>query len=145
MVDLGGSLAVASMGLFATGVSTDLNGQSLPIPLFSIFFIAYSGFGFLNLATVTYLSGGGKVGDKIQATASCDKSTIASITSTPSLPELTILIWTQWERRSHIRQSFLRMPKENLLRVEATQSMFTLILQVRFALYQTNGMDVVPR
>ncbi|KAK8069068.1 thioesterase family protein [Apiospora phragmitis] len=47
MVDLGGSLAVASMGLFATGVSTDLN--------------------------VTYLSGGGKVGDKIQATASCDK------------------------------------------------------------------------
>ncbi|KAK7992804.1 hypothetical protein PG988_001598 [Apiospora saccharicola] len=47
MVDLGGSLAVASMGLFATGVSTDLN--------------------------VTYLSGGGKVGDKIRATASCDK------------------------------------------------------------------------
>jgi len=27
MVDLGGSLAVASMGLFATGVSTDLNGR----------------------------------------------------------------------------------------------------------------------
>jgi hypothetical protein len=26
MVDLGGSLAVASRGLFATGVSTDLNG-----------------------------------------------------------------------------------------------------------------------
>jgi acyl-coenzyme A thioesterase 13 len=25
MVDLGGSLAVASMGLFATGVSTDIN------------------------------------------------------------------------------------------------------------------------
>ncbi|EBA27194.1 PaaI_thioesterase family protein [Aspergillus fumigatus A1163] len=41
MVDLGGSLAVASRGLFATGVSTDLN--------------------------VTYLSSGGKVGDKIQA------------------------------------------------------------------------------
>ncbi|ORY61474.1 HotDog domain-containing protein [Pseudomassariella vexata] len=47
MVDLGGSLAVASMGLFATGVSTDLS--------------------------VTYLSSGGKVGDKIQATAVCDK------------------------------------------------------------------------
>ncbi|GAB1316100.1 hypothetical protein MFIFM68171_06310 [Madurella fahalii] len=47
MVDLGGSLAVASMGLYATGVSTDLN--------------------------VTYLSGGGKVGEKIQATAVCDK------------------------------------------------------------------------
>ena len=29
MVDLGGSLAVASMGLYATGVSTDLNGKSL--------------------------------------------------------------------------------------------------------------------
>ncbi|KAI5856151.1 Thioesterase/thiol ester dehydrase-isomerase [Durotheca rogersii] len=47
MVDLGGSLAVASMGLYATGVSTDLN--------------------------VTYLSSGGKVGDKITATAVCDK------------------------------------------------------------------------
>lgn len=29
MVDFGGSLAVASMGLFATGVSTDLNGESI--------------------------------------------------------------------------------------------------------------------
>ncbi|KAI1810523.1 Thioesterase/thiol ester dehydrase-isomerase [Poronia punctata] len=47
MVDLGGSLAVASTGLHATGVSTDLN--------------------------VTYLSSGGKVGDKITATAVCDK------------------------------------------------------------------------
>ena len=28
MVDLGGSLAVASRGLFATGVSTDLNGDN---------------------------------------------------------------------------------------------------------------------
>lgn len=27
MVDLGGSLAVASTGLYATGVSTDLNGK----------------------------------------------------------------------------------------------------------------------
>lgn len=27
MVDLGGSLAVASMGLYSTGVSTDLNGR----------------------------------------------------------------------------------------------------------------------
>ncbi|KAH8690929.1 putative PaaI_thioesterase family protein [Talaromyces proteolyticus] len=47
MVDLGGSLAVASRGLFATGVSTDLN--------------------------VTYLSSGGKVGDRIKAEVSCDK------------------------------------------------------------------------
>lgn len=28
IVDLGGSLAVASKGLFATGVSTDLNGRA---------------------------------------------------------------------------------------------------------------------
>ncbi|KAF1812743.1 putative PaaI_thioesterase family protein [Eremomyces bilateralis CBS 781.70] len=47
MVDLGGSLAVASRGLFATGVSTDLN--------------------------VTYLSSGGKIGDKIRAEVTCDK------------------------------------------------------------------------
>ncbi|KAI0441602.1 Thioesterase/thiol ester dehydrase-isomerase [Xylaria telfairii] len=47
MVDLGGSLAVASTGLYATGVSTDLN--------------------------VTYMKGGGKVGDKITATAVCDR------------------------------------------------------------------------
>lgn len=47
MVDLGGSLAVASTGLYATGVSTDLN--------------------------VTYLASGGKIGDKIKATATVDK------------------------------------------------------------------------
>jgi hypothetical protein len=29
MVDLGGSLAVASMGLYATGVSTDMNSEFL--------------------------------------------------------------------------------------------------------------------
>ena len=32
MVDLGGSLAVASMGLHATGVSTDLNGKTYEPP-----------------------------------------------------------------------------------------------------------------
>ncbi|KAF3761679.1 Thioesterase/thiol ester dehydrase-isomerase, partial [Cryphonectria parasitica EP155] len=47
MVDLGGSLAVASMGLYSTGVSTDLN--------------------------VTYLSSGGKAGDKIKVLAECEK------------------------------------------------------------------------
>ncbi|KAL9618757.1 MAG: hypothetical protein Q9160_006551 [Pyrenula sp. 1 TL-2023] len=47
MVDLGGSLALASRGLFHTGVSTDLN--------------------------VTYLSSGGKVGDLVRAEAICDK------------------------------------------------------------------------
>jgi acyl-coenzyme A thioesterase 13 len=47
MVDLGGSLAVASRGLFATGVSTDLS--------------------------VTYLSSGGQIGDVIRGEVTCDK------------------------------------------------------------------------
>lgn len=47
LVDLGGSLAVASVGLFKTGVTTDLN--------------------------VTYLAPGGKVGDRLWGTATCDK------------------------------------------------------------------------
>ncbi|WPH02175.1 Thioesterase/thiol ester dehydrase-isomerase [Acrodontium crateriforme] len=47
MTDLGGSLAVASRGLFATGVSTDLS--------------------------VTYLASGGVVGDTIRAEVTCDK------------------------------------------------------------------------
>jgi acyl-coenzyme A thioesterase 13 len=47
MVDLGGSLALASRGLFSTGVSTDLN--------------------------VTYLNSGGKVGDAIRGEVVCDK------------------------------------------------------------------------
>ncbi|KAL2355255.1 thioesterase family protein [Cryomyces antarcticus] len=46
MVDLGGSLAVASRGLFATGVSTDLN--------------------------VTYLNSGGRIGDTIRAVCNFD-------------------------------------------------------------------------
>ncbi|KAK3181616.1 hypothetical protein K4F52_006994 [Lecanicillium sp. MT-2017a] len=47
LVDLGGSLAVASTGRWATGVSTDLN--------------------------ITYLSPGGRVGDLLKGTATCDK------------------------------------------------------------------------
>ena len=47
MVDLGGSLALASRGLFSTGVSTDLN--------------------------VTYLNSGGKIGDVIRGEVACDK------------------------------------------------------------------------
>lgn len=45
--DLGGSFAVASKGLFATGVSTDLS--------------------------VTYLASGGKVGDLLKGEVTCDK------------------------------------------------------------------------
>ncbi|KAG6153666.1 hypothetical protein E4U47_002748 [Claviceps purpurea] len=47
LVDLAGSLAVASTGRFATGVSTDLN--------------------------VTYLAPGGNPGDLLKGTATCDK------------------------------------------------------------------------
>ncbi|KAH8154235.1 uncharacterized protein LAJ45_02003 [Morchella importuna] len=47
MVDLGGSLAVASKGLYSTGVSTDIN--------------------------VTYLASGGPVGNKVRAEVTCDK------------------------------------------------------------------------
>ncbi|SPO07352.1 related to PaaI_thioesterase family protein [Cephalotrichum gorgonifer] len=47
MVDLGGSLAVASTGRFATGVSTDLN--------------------------VSYLSASGTPGSKVTGTATCEK------------------------------------------------------------------------
>jgi len=47
MVDTGGSLAVASRGLYATGVSTDLS--------------------------VTYLNAGGKIGDLVKGEVICDK------------------------------------------------------------------------
>ncbi|KAK9463120.1 uncharacterized protein V1516DRAFT_663151 [Lipomyces oligophaga] len=47
IVDLAGSLAIASRGMFATGVSTDLN--------------------------VTYLSSGGAVGEKIYIESRCHK------------------------------------------------------------------------
>ena len=55
MVDLGGSLAVASRGLFSTGVSTDLN--------------------------VTYLNSGGKIGDMIRGEVVCDKCTLLVMTT----------------------------------------------------------------
>lgn len=66
MVDLGGSLAVASRGLFATGVSTDLN--------------------------VTYLSSGGKIGDLIKAEVTCDKCAFGTWLSA-SYTGLTIRSW----------------------------------------------------
>lgn len=47
MVDLGGSLAVASKGLYSTGVSTDIN--------------------------ITYLASGGPVGNKVRAEVTCDR------------------------------------------------------------------------
>jgi acyl-coenzyme A thioesterase 13 len=55
MVDLGGSLAVASHGVFNTGVSTDIS--------------------------VTYLANGGAVGEKIKASAVCDRSVYPCVLS----------------------------------------------------------------
>ncbi|GAO17632.1 hypothetical protein UVI_02001950 [Ustilaginoidea virens] len=59
LVDLGGSLAVASTGRFKTGVSTDLN--------------------------VTYLAPGGAPGDTLKATAVCEKS---RYTATPAVKSI---------------------------------------------------------
>ncbi|TGO46310.1 hypothetical protein BCON_0332g00100 [Botryotinia convoluta] len=64
MVDLGGSLAVASRGLYATGVSTDLNGKRYATQLQS---------HVSNPTEVTYLNSGGKVGDVLKAVVTCDK------------------------------------------------------------------------
>lgn len=63
-VDLGGSLAVASRGLYATGVSTDLNGELSWNPA-----NAESD----QVSLVTYLNSGGQVGDVLNAVVKCDK------------------------------------------------------------------------
>lgn len=55
MVDTSGSLALASRGLYSTGVSTDLS--------------------------VTYLNAGGKVGDVIKGEVICDKCTSSVFSS----------------------------------------------------------------
>lgn len=52
---------MASRGLFATGVSTDLNGES-PDSKFTLLET--------HPAVVTYISSGGKIGDKILAVRS---------------------------------------------------------------------------
>jgi hypothetical protein len=69
-VDLGGSLAVASMGRFTTGVSTDLNGKSLSLPVRSPKALYLAN----RYQKVTYLSPGGTIGDKLRGSATCDKS-----------------------------------------------------------------------
>lgn len=65
MVDLGGSLAVASMGLYSTGVSTDINSTLAPSPSTEIRLTCFH--------TVSYIRGGGKAGETIKAEAECDK------------------------------------------------------------------------
>ncbi|TVY35198.1 putative esterase [Lachnellula subtilissima] len=64
-VDLGGSLAVASRGLYATGVSTDLNGEFCLVNLRKTID--------LRIFLVTYLNSGGQVGDILKAIVKCDK------------------------------------------------------------------------
>jgi acyl-coenzyme A thioesterase 13 len=65
-VDLGGSLAVASRGLYATGVSTDLNGELYLAPVLM---------NSAQIPLVTYLNSGGQVGDVLKAVVHCDKCT----------------------------------------------------------------------
>ncbi|KAL7910880.1 HotDog domain-containing protein [Trichoderma velutinum] len=66
LVDLGGSLAVASTGRFATGVSTDLNGKGM-------LFYTTSAHPIDSIHSVTYLSPGGRPGDILKGTAICEK------------------------------------------------------------------------
>lgn len=82
MVDLGGSLAVASRGLFATGVSTDLNGivPQSPTSYLIAVDVESSVLTFCQ-SKVTYLNSGGKIGDIIRAvcvSASCHATSLQS-------------------------------------------------------------------
>lgn len=112
MTDLGGSLAVASRGLFATGVSTDLSGMgrlSLSL-LFSSGLEASlfptsscHGRSFAVLLSiladrivficpiVTYLASGGQVGDLLRAEVTCDKCEwpLRCFNQTKAQPQLT--------------------------------------------------------
>jgi acyl-coenzyme A thioesterase 13 len=74
MVDLGGSLAVASRGLFATGVSTDLSGKLIHRTKHAIDILREST-DQAYMHVVTYLASGGKIGDIIRAEVTCDKCT----------------------------------------------------------------------
>jgi acyl-coenzyme A thioesterase 13 len=69
MVDTSGSLALASRGLYSTGVSTDLS--------------------------VTYLNAGGKIGDLVKGEVICDKCTVdfhlAHPGTTTSLTDLILV------------------------------------------------------
>jgi len=64
MVDTSGSLALASRGLYSTGVSTDLS--------------------------VTYLNSGGKIGDLVKGEVTCDKCRITTLPSLHSQDPLLI-------------------------------------------------------
>ncbi|KAK3901984.1 HotDog domain-containing protein, partial [Staphylotrichum tortipilum] len=82
LVDLAGSLAVASKGYYATGVSTDLN--------------------------VSYLSSGGKVGDVLKGKAICDKSKLIPKTVGKTLAYTQISFWDK-ERNLVARGSHTKL------------------------------------
>lgn len=68
---------MASRGLYATGVSTDLNGE---------FLFGEREKDVLNLDLriflVTYLNSGGQVGDVLKAIVKCDKCELSSLVRT---------------------------------------------------------------
>lgn len=66
-MDLGGSLAVASRGLYSTGVSTDLNGMYRSI------LRSETELNTQKIVLVTYLLSGGRIGNTIRAEVNCDK------------------------------------------------------------------------
>lgn len=65
LVDLGGSLAVASMGCYNTGVTTDLNGECTRLCRIET--------SLAERSLVSYLRSGGKAGEKIVGVAECEK------------------------------------------------------------------------
>lgn len=85
MVDLGGSLAVASKGLYSTGVSTDINGMLFFFCSFVVVVVGLDGLDrldrVLRLWLVTYLASGGPVGNKVRAEVTCDKCKSFSFSS----------------------------------------------------------------
>ncbi|PHH71045.1 hypothetical protein CDD80_5556 [Ophiocordyceps camponoti-rufipedis] len=69
IVDLGGSLAIASMGRFYTGVSTDISGSpALPVSDLASALLTQG-----SRLPVTYIAPGGEAGDVLKGTAICDK------------------------------------------------------------------------
>jgi uncharacterized protein (TIGR00369 family) len=101
MVDTSGSLALASRGLFSTGVSTDIN--------------------------VTYLNSGGKVGDTIRGEVVCDKCESRHHCRVG----VPIAYDVQLERLWHLHRSNSSTRTTKSSRVEAIPSMFLLLGRMR--------------
>jgi len=83
---------VASRGLYATGVSTDLNGEfCLGIPRKTID---------LRTFLVTYLNSGGQVGDVLKAIVKCDKCELSSLVLTEEPASILFVGFFKPSRRS---------------------------------------------